>query len=435
MAWSESKKIKITIDSSKVSAILTNFPVSIYISATSGLTSFDMTQVFDDLGSNDQKIAVYTDPGQSGGTECYVEVEFWNAGSEVALLHVKVPSVAAASDTVLWLYYDSTEADNTTHVGYPGDAVAQNVWDANFELVYHMADDPSGGAGSIKDSTSNNRDGTPTAMDASNLKDGDIGKAIDFDGSAEEINLASLGANAAWSITAKFKTDVVSSQQTIATQDRSGYNDDVLFGIEPEAGYGTSNAITCMVQNDNGSVRDIVTDDGAVSSSNWYVASARSTGSNMYLYVNGTEKDSEPGTAMGMGDNTWRIGNSPNVTRRYNGLIEELRISSHERTEAWFVAENYSLFDTLITFSEPLAAYYFDGYVKEEGISVVRTVRAHRRDTGEMMFETTSSGGGGYFYGETTYSGTHYVMAFDDAAGTVYNALVLDNVIPTTVSG
>jgi hypothetical protein len=78
--------------------------------------------------------------------------------------------------------------------------------------------------------------------------------------------------------------------------------------------------------------------------------------------------------------------------------------------------------------------YYFDGYVKEEGVAVVRAVRVHQRNTGDMVFETTSSGLGGYFYGETSYSGIHYVLVFDDAAGASYNALVYDNVIPITVS-
>jgi len=229
----------------------------------------------------------------------------------------------------------------------------RNVWDIGFKAVFHLANDPSGGAGSIKDSTSNNHDGTPTAMDATNLKDGDIGKAIDFDGSAEHIAFTALGSITQWVITAKFKTDSVSSQQTIATQDLPGYNDDVLFGIEPEEGYGTNNAITCNVHNDTGSVRDIVSDDGAVSTSIWYVASARSTGSMLYLYINGTEKDTDAGTDIGMNNSAWYIGNNTQATRRFNGLIEELRISSSSRSESWVVAENYSLFDDLITYEIP----------------------------------------------------------------------------------
>ena len=435
MAWNESKKIRFTIDSSKILENMADFPVSVYISGTSGLTSFDMTDIFTDLGANDQKIAVYTDPGQSGGTECYVEVEFWDDAFDEALLHVRVPTVASGTDTALWLYYDSGEPDNTTYVGYPGDTVAQNVWDSGFEAVFHLANDPSGGAGSMKDSTSNNRDGSPFNMTALNLTDGDIGKAIDFDGAAEYIAFAALGSITQWTITAKFKSDVVSGDHTVCSQDLSGYNDDVLFGIEPENGYGTNNAIGCVVHNNDGSTREIVSNSVPVTTIDWYVASVRSTGSMLYLYVDGVEKDTDPGTNIGMGNNAWNIGQSTQtVKRRFDGLIEELRISSSSRNESWVVAESYSLFDDLITYDIP-AFYYFDGYVKEEGIAVIRTVRAHQHDTGDTVFETTSSGLGGYFYGETSHSGTHYVLVFDNAAGASYNTLVYDNVIPTTISG
>jgi hypothetical protein len=83
----------------------------------------------------------------------------------------------------------------------------------------------------------------------------------------------------------------------------------------------------------------------------------------------------------------------------------------------------------------PAAGYYVGGYVTEEGASVVRTVRSYRRDTGAFLNETTSSGVGGYFYLETAYSGTQYVVCIDDAAGLDYNALIYDSIIPTTISG
>jgi len=79
--------------------------------------------------------------------------------------------------------------------------------------------------------------------------------------------------------------------------------------------------------------------------------------------------------------------------------------------------------------------YYVGGYVMEEETPVVRTVRSYRRDTGAFLNETTSSGINGYFYLETTYSGEQYVVCIDDDAGLVYNALIYDLIIPTTVSG
>ena len=68
--------------------------------------------------------------------------------------------MASGATTVIYIYYDSTEDDNATYIGDTDDEVAENVWDANFVAVYHMNQDPSGGASAIKDSTSNDNEGT-----------------------------------------------------------------------------------------------------------------------------------------------------------------------------------------------------------------------------------------------------------------------------------
>jgi len=83
----------------------------------------------------------------------------------------------------------------------------------------------------------------------------------------------------------------------------------------------------------------------------------------------------------------------------------------------------------------PAPGYYVGGYVTEEGSAVERTVRSYRRDTGAFLNETTSSGVGGHFYLETSYSGSQYVVCVDDDTGLEYNALIYDSIMPTTISG
>jgi len=89
----------------------------------------------------------------------------------------------------------------------------------------------------------------------------------------------------------------------------------------------------------------------------------------------------------------------------------------------------------IIEFPE-YSKYYFDGTVTELGYPAPgRIVRAYRKDTGYLVDETTSASGTGYFYLETTYSGTHDIVCLDDAAGFSYNDLIYGDVIPTTISG
>ena len=80
--------------------------------------------------------------------------------------------------------------------------------------------------------------------------------------------------------------------------------------------------------------------------------------------------------------------------------------------------------------------YYFYGTVTEQGSPAPgRIVRAYRKDTGYLVDETTSASGTGYFYLETTYSGTHDIVCLDDMGGYSYNDLIYGDVIPTTISG
>lgn len=76
--------------------------------------------------------------------------------------------------------------------------------------------------------------------------------------------------------------------------------------------------------------------------------------------------------------------------------------------------------------------YFFSGTVYEKTTPVSRKIHIHRRDTGELVGTTTSSGNG-HYYIETTYSGSHYIVALDNDGGESYNAAILDKMIPDPV--
>jgi len=188
MAWLTgfNNRLKLIIQPDNVDNSLSDFPVMVYLSSDSGKNGFDATDVFDELGDvNNKKIAITKNDGT---TQCSVEIEYWDATEEKAVLWTKVPIVYSSVDTNLYLYYDATTSGNTTYVGDTGDSAAQNVWDDNFVGVWHMAQDPSGGSGCILDSTSNTNHGDTTGtMNSGDLIDGQIGKALDMDGSDDSI--------------------------------------------------------------------------------------------------------------------------------------------------------------------------------------------------------------------------------------------------------
>ena len=194
MAWLEgwNRRIELTIDSGDIDVALADFPVLVYLSASSGRNGDDVSAVFDELTSdgNRKKIAVTT---SDGVTQCYVEIEKWDDASEKAWLWVKVPSVASGSDTDLYLYFDAGHADNTAFVGDTNSTPAETVWDSNFKFVCHMRDDPD--TSSVRDSTNNNNDGAKVAAGAPAITpNGKIDGAQDFDGTDDVVKIANAAS-------------------------------------------------------------------------------------------------------------------------------------------------------------------------------------------------------------------------------------------------
>ena len=79
-----------------------------------------------------KKIAV-TD--YTGINQLPVEIEYWDLYTRRASLWTKVPTVSSGTDTVVYLYYDSTHLDNNLWVGDTGTAPALEVWDDNYSGV------------------------------------------------------------------------------------------------------------------------------------------------------------------------------------------------------------------------------------------------------------------------------------------------------------
>ena len=187
LPWLEgwSKRTKLTLDQNDITSTLSNFPVLIYLSSSSGRNSDNVTFVFDEVGANSLKIAVTT---SNATTECYVEIEKWDSGSEQAWIWAKIPSIASGADTDIYLYYDNAHANNTTYVGATNSAAAESVWDTDFIAVYHMKDGVDNQ--NIYDSTSFDRDGVKGEAGNPSETTGELGQpAQSFDNIDSRIDI------------------------------------------------------------------------------------------------------------------------------------------------------------------------------------------------------------------------------------------------------
>jgi len=336
-----SKRIELTIDYTKVGSTLTNFPILIKLSSSSGISDSDLTSIFTELGANKKKIAVTT----SDNTQCYVEIERWDNANNLAILWAKIPSVSHTANTILYLYYDSSASDNTTYVGDTDSEVAENVWDSNYKGVFHFNSETA-----IKDSTSNDYDST--SSDGTQYSyDGKIGKGIGLVRySGIDYNFSgSMGMSSGTTFTLQFcyKTIDTSNVHRIFGFGSSGilwyYANDNLLGFRVDS--YDHNALV---------------EDASVESDFTFITIVRNgTGNNFKAYYNGVEKTinfqsyTQPDGSL----NLVNIGGNGDI----NGILDEVRFSNTNRSEAWIVADYNSQNDSLISygsFETPLQSVF-----------------------------------------------------------------------------
>jgi len=341
------KRLQLTIDNTKVDSSLSDFPVMVKLSTASGIGDVDVSSVFDELtaDANRKKIAVTT---SNGTTQCYVEIEKWDDANETAVLWVKVPTVSDSSDTVLYLYYDSSHADNDTYVGDTGDAVAQNVWDANFVAVWHLAEDPSTGGACMLDSTSNGNDGTPAGtMTSGDLVAGQCGDCVDLDGSDDYIN---VGTDSSLEVGATNLT---------------------VQAIAAWTGANTGDGIVCMGACSDGNDYGLTTGySGSAATkmgfiyggNNWcfdagsglndgvfrHFVGRRASASTNTIFINGSSESFSTG---GANCGTYNAIGEGHGGALLAGKVDEVRVSDSARSDAWVKADYNSCFDSLITFA------------------------------------------------------------------------------------
>ena len=338
------KRIKITIDHNDVYSDLTNFPVLIHLSNSSGRNNDDVTFVFDELVSdgNRKKIAVTT---SDKTTQCYVEIEKWDTSNQQAWLWVKVPNVSSTADTDLYLYYDQNQADNTNYVGDTGSIPAQNVWDSSFKAIYHLQGDPATPT-SNQDSTSNQNN--PTFNGSMTLEDqvaGEIDGSVDFDGIDDFANVSnheSLQFTNSLTIEAWINFNSFGSGSNVSIILRKGEENpnDYQLAVNDQ-----KLALT-IEENDGGGLNS----SASLSTMTWYYVAGTWDGTTRKVYIDGLENGSDSKSVSIAPDNrTIYVGGRLGAGLS-NGIIDEVRASATSRNESWIKASYESGRDNLLDF-------------------------------------------------------------------------------------
>ncbi len=252
----------------------------------------------------------------------------------------------------------------------------KGVWSGNC-AVYHMAQDPSGDADCILDSTSNILHGiSEGTMLTEDLVDGLIGKALDFNGSSQSILivdseiapsvLQDIGNNDNYTIEYVSKTNVTTNSGTYWRPAR------ILFELRQEKGSGAKVAFSLGYESSKLSVgrasnytstSERETSNSDVTVNVWVVNSIVVTDDQIKFFLDGSlDATKEYTTCTGdcsvaaVENSNLRIMARSKDTGAssdwIDGSLAELRLSQIERSSVWFKATNASLRGTLFLNSE-----------------------------------------------------------------------------------
>ncbi len=315
-SWAYRKQITFTSDSAKIPSTQSYFPVLIGLSPDSDLAAH---------AQDDGDDILFT--SSDGTTQLDHEIEEFDGGTGELVAWVEVPSLSTG--TVIYMYYGHATCGSQQDVEHTWDGGTDTSPANNFKMVQHLQEDPSGTAPQMKDSTSNNNDGTSQgSMTAGDQVIGQIDGSLDFDGSDDFVGLPeppasstniSTGSVFAWIKTLNAGT---SWRGIVVKQWAYGmylYNNTfVIFDF------------TFLINRSTG----INLADG-----NWHFVgftfqSGISNGTK--LYIDGVEEltttltvaNQNEGMVVGAGDNpgTWQF---------FSGIIDEVRVSNIARSAEW----------------------------------------------------------------------------------------------------
>lgn len=137
----------------------------------------------------------------------------------------------------------------------------------------------------------------------------------------------------------------------------------------------------------------------------------------------------------GLSFNTMRL-NSTSTTATQRGFIK-VEIEDSETLRVTRCSDTYSVegWGHIYVVEFDIPTHKVSGVVREKGNFVSRNLNLHNTNTGDLLSTTTSSGTDGSYDLVTSYSGSSYVVCFDNPEGTVYNGLIETDVYPELVPG
>jgi len=328
------RKKKITISETYVDADLTDFPLCVQINADTDIGAVCLASGDDIyfLDSNDNQL--YSEKDAFAVT----------AGAATGTFWVKVPTVAAAANTIIYCCYGNGRVDTAS--------TAASVWSSYFKSVHHLNSDSN--VVNTADSYSYNNNGTNTGV---------VGATTGrFNGSGSGyFNAASyiiLGTDASINLHSDFTIsfwmkrngwtagngwDGIVSKPYYAASWSMPYHQWTVKR------YSNGNYLS-FAMNNGGSVLELPTVT-AISDATWYYITATcSSAGAAKIYINGvvdkTGTTAVPINCSGTTPVYFGAGNAMSPDGKYIGYLDEVRLAGIARSAEWIKFEYYNQVST-----------------------------------------------------------------------------------------
>ncbi|MHA2335107.1 MAG: DUF2341 domain-containing protein, partial [Candidatus Hodarchaeales archaeon] len=308
----------LTIDNTKVSADLTNFPMLVNL-LDSNLRN-DAQASGDDIFFTDES-----------GNMLDHEIEYYNRVYNSTHAHLVAwvkTNLSNSQDTIISMYYGNPTVSNQEN--------PTGVWNENFVLVQHLNDDPSG---TIHDSSIYQHQGTQVgSMTSTNLVTGKITNAYYFNsGVGQAVNIPDhdsldITENLTIEVWINVPAAVLSTGDYVILSHRDNDGYQVAF---------KDGALRMKIL-DAGSTKTVEILDPGMIANSWYHVVTRFEGPNMHIFINGTDVATNTGNDAITSYSTsfpLRIGARATGGNWFEGKIDEVRVSNTLRSNDWISTE------------------------------------------------------------------------------------------------
>ncbi|MEX0811489.1 MAG: DUF2341 domain-containing protein [Chitinophagales bacterium] len=246
---------------------------------------------------------------------------------------VMLPELSATENTDIFMYYGNSDANTN---------LSSNIWDSDYKAVWHMSSNPA--SSDLLDNGYYSHNGTfEGGMSSSNLVDGILGKAIQFDGIDDYVNIGmpaqlKFVGNKRLTISGWAKIDNsinvgdASADIALLAKSKDVNEEKYLLGLDKgeklKVGIGTNR------------VSHTTVNQGNVALDEWQYLAMTFNNAKLRGFVNGVEVFSEDveGNMINHGQDIFFIAKRHD-NRYFKGLIDELRVLQAVRSEEWICTE------------------------------------------------------------------------------------------------